>query len=136
MQTLVIGSSAKADIVLADPTVARQHAELVITDDGRYHLTDCGSDGGTWRAVARRQGEEVWERTRQSFVAPGQPLRFGSYRSSIAELLARRDLAPQGPARPGEGAGAGAPGGAAKESGLQGPVERDPRTGEIVRRRI
>ena len=77
MQSQVIGSSADADIVLADATVARQHAELVITDDGRYHLTDCGGDGGTWRAVAQRQGEEVWERTRQSFAAARQPLRFG-----------------------------------------------------------
>jgi hypothetical protein len=134
MRTFVIGRSPAADIVLADASVGRQHAELVITDDGRFHLTDCGGGDGTWRAVALRDGQEVWERTRQSFVAAGQPLRFGGYRTTVQELLARRR-----PGRPHQGAegshgGAGAAGTA--DPGLRGPVERDPRTGEIVRRRI
>jgi pSer/pThr/pTyr-binding forkhead associated (FHA) protein len=132
MRTFVIGRSPDADIVLADASVARQHAELVITDDGRFHLTDCGGGDGTWRAVAMRAGQEVWERTRQSFVATGQPLRFGSTRVTVQELLARRspDTREQAAAGP-AGGGAGA-----TEPGLRGPVERDPRTGEIVRRRI
>lgn len=128
MKTLVIGRSSDADIVLADSSAARQHAELVITDDGRYYLTDCDSDGGTWRAVAKRHGEEVWERTRQSFVAPAQPLRFGQYRATVEELLAMRPEETRSHAPHGAGAAA--------EPGLRGPVERDPRTGEIVRRRI
>jgi predicted component of type VI protein secretion system len=133
MRTFVIGRSPDADIVLADASVARQHAELVITDDGRFHLTDCGDGDGTWRAVAMRAGQEVWERTRQSFVAAGQPLRFGSTRVTVQELLARRspDTREQAASGPAGGGGAGA-----TEPGLRGPVERDPRTGEIVRRRI
>jgi predicted component of type VI protein secretion system len=132
MRTFVIGRSPDADIVLADDSVARQHAELVITDDGRFHLTDCGDGDGTWRAVATRAGQEVWERTRQSFVAAGQPLRFGSLRVTVQELLARREPSPRdqeaaGPAGSGGGAGSAEP-------GLRGPVERDPLTGEIVRR--
>jgi predicted component of type VI protein secretion system len=132
MRTFVIGRSPDADIVLADASVGRQHAELVITDDGRFHLTDCGGGDGTWRAVAVRAGQEVWERTRQSFVAAGQPLRFGSIRVTVQELLARREPSPRehgmaGPAGGGTGA---------TDPGLRGPVERDPRTGEIVRRRI
>ena len=131
MQTLIIGRSPDADIVLADESVARQHAELVITDDGRFHLTDCDSDGGTWRSLARRGGEDIWERTRQSFVAPSQPLRFGQHRATVRELLALRAPATESrAAAPGAGGGRGAPG------GLSGAVERDPRTGEIVRRRI
>lgn len=131
VQTLIIGRSADADIVLADESVARQHAELVITDDGRFHLTDCGSDGGTWRSLARRGGEDIWERTRQSFVAPSQPLRFGRHRATVRELLAMR-----APATEGRAAAAGTGGGRAGAGGLSGAVERDPRTGEIVRRRI
>jgi predicted component of type VI protein secretion system len=134
MRTFVIGRSPAADIVLADASVGRQHAELVITDDGRFHLTDCGGGDGTWRAVARRDGQEVWERTRQSFVAAGQPLRFGSYRTTVQELLARRPTGPRDHGVPGSAAGLGGAGSA--EPGLRGPVERDPRTGEIVRRRI
>ncbi len=129
MHTLVIGRSPDADIVVADSSVARQHAELVLTDDGRYHVTDCGGDGGTWRAVAMRHGEEIWERTRQSFVAPGQPLRLGQYRATVEELLAMRPQDVRGTQPAGAGGGTGEP-------GLRGPVERDPRTGEIVRRRI
>jgi predicted component of type VI protein secretion system len=133
MRTFVIGRSPDADIVLADASVGRQHAELVITGDGRFHLTDCGGGDGTWRAVAVRAGQEVWERTRQSFVAAGQPLRFGSIRVTVQELLARREPSPRehGMAGPAGGGGAGA-----TDPGLRGPVERDPRTGEIVRRRI
>ena len=132
MRTFVIGRSPDADIVLADASVGRQHAELVITDDGRFHLTDCGGGDGTWRAVAVRAGQEVWERTRQSFVAAGQPLRFGSIRVTVQELLARREPSPR------EHVIAVPAGGCAGETdpGLRGPVERDPRTGEIVRRRI
>lgn len=137
MRTLVIGRSPDADIVLADATVARRHAELVITDDGRYHLTDCGGDGGTWRAVARRDGAEVWERTRQSFVAARQPLRFGAYRATVEELLATRAPGQWTPGQRASGpAGTVGPAGSAVGDSLSGPVERDPRTGEIVRRRV
>ena len=135
MRTFVIGRSPDADIVLADASVGHCHAELVITDDGRFHLTDCGGGDGTWRAVALRGGQEVWERTRQSFVAAGQPLRFGSLRVTVQELLARREPSPRDQEAAGL-AGGGGNGGGTGEPGLRGPVERDPRTGEIVRRRI
>ena len=89
MRTFVIGRSPDADIVLADDSCARQHAELVITDDGRFHLTDCGGGEGTWRAIAMRDGDPVWERTRQSFVAAAQPLRFGRFRATVPERSKR-----------------------------------------------
>jgi len=34
VRTLVIGRSPFADVVVADPSVATHHAEIVITDDG------------------------------------------------------------------------------------------------------
>ena len=135
MRTFVIGRSPDADIVLADDSVGHRHAELVLTDDGRFHLTDCGGGDGTWRAVARQGGEEVWERTRQSFVTASQPLRFGGYRVTVQELLARRTPDPQAKGTVGASGGLGG-GGGSGEPALRGPVERDPRTGEIVRRRI
>ena len=135
MRTFVIGRSPDADIVLADASVERRHAELVITDDGRFHLTDCGGGDGTWRAVAVRAGQEVWERTRQSFVGSEQPLRFGTLRVSVQELLARREPSVR-EREPAGSSGGGTGGGGPGKPGLRGPVERDPRTGEIVRRRI
>ena len=71
-------------------------------------------------------------------VTHGLQSRFGSDRVTVQELLARRSPAPhdQGSAgSPGGGPGGGGAAGAG-EPGLRGPVERDPRTGEIVRRRI
>jgi hypothetical protein len=44
---LVIGRSSACQLVLADDTVSRRHAELR-TDDGRWLLRDLGSSNGTW----------------------------------------------------------------------------------------
>ncbi|MGI9491172.1 MAG: FHA domain-containing protein, partial [Geminicoccaceae bacterium] len=45
----MIGRSLYANITLVDASVAPHHAELVVTDDDRYYLTDCASASGTWR---------------------------------------------------------------------------------------
>ena len=47
-KTFVIGRSSFADIVIPDESVAPRHAEVVITADGRYYVTDCASTGGTF----------------------------------------------------------------------------------------
>ena len=132
MRTYVLGRSPHADIVLADPSVARRHAELVVTDDGRMFLTDCGSDNGSWFADGIDHGGEAppdWLPLRQSFVAPGQALRLGECHCNARQLL--------------ELAGAEASGNHGGEFGPRnelaemprGAVERDPHTGEIIRRR-
>lgn len=152
MRSYVIGRSPYADIVLPDPSVARRHAELVATDDGRFHLTDCDADGGTWRGLGGRgsdgaSGEPQWERLRQAFVAPETPLRFGEHRATLRELLGL--AAPAAPGAPGrwrweglagkgdEPAVASAEGGGRKGAAARprGKVERDPVTGEIVAKR-
>ena len=128
MKTLVIGRSPSADVVIADASLAPHHAELVLTDDGRCHLTDCVTDGGTWR----RSGADdaaPWEPVRQAFVQPDEPLRLGDHGCTARELVRRsRSVAASGPA------GGGAWDGGAPHR-VQGPVSRDPTTGEIVRRR-
>jgi pSer/pThr/pTyr-binding forkhead associated (FHA) protein len=43
----VIGRSSSCQLVLADDTVSRRHAELRI-EDGRWLLRDLGSSNGTW----------------------------------------------------------------------------------------
>jgi two-component system sensor histidine kinase UhpB len=40
MKTYLVGRSPYADIVIADPSVAEQHAEIVVTDDGRGFATE------------------------------------------------------------------------------------------------
>jgi hypothetical protein len=44
---LLIGRSSACQLVLADDTVSRRHAELR-AEDGRWLLRDLGSSNGTW----------------------------------------------------------------------------------------
>lgn len=133
MKTLVIGRSAYADIVLADASIALHHAELVVTDDGRYFLTDCAGETGTWRQKGQAEGGSGWVPLRQAFVSPDEPLRLGDHLCTAAELAGEsRGDRSAAPRSFGDGDGART-GGSVERSG--GRVERNPVTGEIVRRR-
>lgn len=125
----MIGRSPFADVVIADASLAPHHAELVVTEDGRLYLTDCATAGGSWRRATAEAGAG-WQPVRQAFVRPDEPLRLGDHACTAAELL----RAARG-GGPGEASGAmlGGPGSDGRR--LRGRVERDPVTGEIVRRR-
>ena len=131
MRTLVIGRSPHVDVVVVDDTVAKRHAEVVVTEDGGLYLTDCATRTGTWRLAGARGSDEVWEKVRQRFVGRDEPLRLGSYRCTLGELIGEA-LAKRPPGDQGDG-GDHRHGGAEHP---RGPVERDPRTGEIVRKRL
>lgn len=121
--TVVVGRSPDADVTLADPSLAPRHAEIVITSAGRLHITDCATPGGTWLD----DGAGNWRRIRQAFVRPDGRVRLGDH-VSLAADLARR------PSRLGGATGSGA--GPTQEPPRRGRIERDPATGEIVRRRF
>lgn len=131
-KTYVVGRSPYADIVLADDSIARRHAEIVVTADGRFHVTDCASGKGTWHAARNTEGEELWQPLRQGFVAADQPLRLGEQVTTVGTLLG--PLAESGQLENG---------GRWRREGSQdsddrpsGRVERDPVSGEIVQKRI
>jgi FHA domain len=126
LRTLVIGRSPFADIVVADASVAPHHAELVLTDDGRLHLTDCGSAGGTWR----QDSDGGWQSVRQAFMEGTEPVRLGDFRCTTTDLLRLAGERPAGATSALERAREGGP-----APRLRGRLQRDPRTGEIVRRR-
>ena len=89
-----IGRSPQADIRIAhnELSVSGQHAELVITQQGRFYLTDCGSTNGTF---VYRSG--TWQRLRQDYVQAVEPIRLGAFETSIAECLKNHpDLITQG----------------------------------------
>ncbi len=134
MRTLVIGRSTYADIVLADESVAPHHAELVVTDDGRFFLTDCASATGTWRRGGSSADDVGWTPVRQTFVRPGEPLRLGKHGCTAADLagVARLERPSTRPAFADEGPFQAGTGGSERP---RGRVERNPVTGEIVRRR-
>jgi hypothetical protein len=129
LRTLVIGRSPFADVVIADASLAPHHAELVVTDDGRLYLTDCATEGGSWRRAAGEPGDG-WQPVRQAFVRAEEPLRLGDHACTAAELLRAARGSGHGEAG---GTTVGGPGGDGWR--VRGRVERDPATGEIVRRR-
>jgi len=126
LRTLVIGRSPFADVVVADASVAPHHAELVLTGDDRLHLTDCGTEAGTWR---QGPGGD-WQAVRQAFVDRAEPLRLGDFRCTAADLLRLAGERAEAAAMEPDGF---------RERGsaqrLRGRLQRDPLTGEIVRRR-
>jgi pSer/pThr/pTyr-binding forkhead associated (FHA) protein len=64
---LVLGRSPDCQLVFADDTVSRRHAELRFTE-GRWMLRDLGSANGTWV-----NGRRVME----AEVAPGDEVQLG-----------------------------------------------------------
>ena len=132
MRTLVIGRSPFADIVIAEASVASHHAEMVVTGDERYYLTDCGAATGTWlKDPAGGSSEGEWQPVRQTFVSIDDTVRVGDHVVRVADMLsmARR---PEDSAEPGT-QGNGSEG--SRRGGFRGRIERDPATGEIIRRR-
>lgn len=88
----VIGRDAGCDLVLADESVSRRHAELLVFDDGMLFYTDCASRLGS---SLTRDG-----RTRplhQDVLMPGDRLMLGELALSSEELLGLvRQCGPRG----------------------------------------
>ena len=127
LPTYLVGRSARADIVLPDPTVSRLHAELVRSKDGKWFLTDRRSTGGTFLGYA----DGSWEPLRQDFVSPSDRLRLGAFECRVDDLL-RQLPGGQGGDGSGTSTGPGGEGVRASDDRIAGPVLRDPDTGEIV----
>ncbi len=78
-----VGRANTCDIVLADESVSRLHAELVLLADGKLLVTDCRSTQGT---VLLRVGGPPAP-VRQELVSPLDALRFGTVTLPVKELL-------------------------------------------------
>jgi len=77
-----IGRKSDNDIVVQDPTVSRRHAELVEIGRGSYELRDLGSSQGTH--VHDGKG---WDKIERQEIDAKTPIRFGNYKTTVAELL-------------------------------------------------
>ena len=78
-----IGRSPTCDIVLADDSVSRIHAELVFLEDGKLLVTDCRSTQGISLMPHGGQVRAI----RQELVSPLDTLRFGDVSMPVKELL-------------------------------------------------
>jgi hypothetical protein len=81
-----IGRADTNDIVLADPTVSREHAELVELGGGRFQVKDLGSTYG----VSIWQGEG-WQTVTEIELRHESQLRIGDYQTTVADLLRDTD---------------------------------------------
>jgi predicted component of type VI protein secretion system len=77
-----IGRSSKCDIVLADDTISRHHAELIFLHNGHLLLIDCHSQNKT-SIVENGQARRI----SQEFLSPTDMVQFGSIRIPVKELL-------------------------------------------------
>ena len=123
--TYKIGRSPQADIVLVDATISRLHAELVRGRDGTWYLTDRDSMGGTF---LWNEGE--WNSIRQSFVRLGDRLKFGEYECGLDTLL--HQISHGGGNSNESLAGESGTGSSIRDDRPQGPVRRDPVTGDLI----
>lgn len=87
MKRFRIGRAESNEIVVNDPSVSREHAELVKVDRGIFLLRDLGSTYGT----SARHGSD-WHLVTAENVGYGTPIRIGEYETTVAALL--RDLDP------------------------------------------
>ncbi len=83
-----VGRAPTCDIVLADESVSRVHAELAFLADGKLLVTDCHSTQGT--VLLRVGGAQI--PVRQELVTPLDSLRFGTVTLPVKELLRAIDL--------------------------------------------
>ena len=85
-RSYTVGRSSKADIVLpgVDASVSGVHAELVVSTEGRYFLSDAGSSNGTYV----RDGES-WSPLRQAFIEAETEVRLGNQKLVGKDLIAK-----------------------------------------------
>ncbi len=86
MRQYRIGRADTNDIVLADATVSREHAELTELGGGRFRIKDLGSAYGTSVRPA-----EAWEKVTESELRHDTALRLGEYETTVAEMLRDSD---------------------------------------------
>lgn len=80
--SFTIGRAGTQDIILDAPTVSREHAQLVIGNEGLLLLIDCGSTHGTF---LERGGRSI--PVGQEFISPTDTIRFGEHSLPAREIL-------------------------------------------------
>jgi predicted component of type VI protein secretion system len=117
MKTYRVGRSQRNDIMVpeTEKTVSGAHLELIQDEEGRYYVVDRKSTNGTYR-----KQEERWMRIKQAYVSLDEPLLLGRYQTTVRQLLTMRTELPTVKNQP---------------ESHNGPVERNPETGEIISRK-
>lgn len=123
MKSYLIGRKKDCDIVLNDPSVSRQHAELVMSSGAQIVLIDRESKFGTFLFA---KSKKEWQRITTMRVNLDDRIKLGRFETAVKDLVAKL---PRG-AAPAAAEPASSP-----SFDARSPVERNPETGEIVSRR-
>ncbi|EXJ09082.1 MULTISPECIES: FHA domain-containing protein [Nitrincola] len=97
MKRVLIGTGANCDYKIVDKTVSRQHAELMIKDDGTCLIIDRVSMNGTFVCDHSGQSRSGWRRITQETVSTNEIVLLGTYKLSIAQVVAslQKDVKPK-----------------------------------------
>jgi hypothetical protein len=91
-----IGRERNCDVLIADESVSRVHAEIWLAEDGALMMADRGSSNGT---VLMRAGQP--HTLQNEVVLPGDQVKFGAVTLTVTELVDAIDLKYPGALRPG-----------------------------------
>ena len=125
LKAIRISRGDRVDVSINDPSVSRLHAELVVCESNRFYLSDCGSTGGTF--VGRDGG---WVPIKQEYVEAGESILLGHFPTTASQLVALAGEA--GESGPKDGSGKGGRKPIPQDALPEGPVKRDPETGDII----
>lgn len=82
MYRFSIGRDESCDVVLQGASVSRQHAYLILRDDGSIQFEDADSTNGSYLLEG---GEPV--RINSTYLQPDACLRLGRARVSLADIM-------------------------------------------------
>src|SRR5690242_15107430 len=83
LRKFTVGRDRKCDVAIADDSVSRLHAEVIVTSDGKLSVTDRGSSNGTYLIRAGKK-QRVTEQT----LIHSDALVFGTVEIQVKDLLA------------------------------------------------
>ena len=82
-KSFTIGRGRQCDVVFADDSVSRQHAQINFLKDGTILLVDCHSTHGTWLVDNHGRAQKV----SQESVTPMDKVKFGHCELSVKEII-------------------------------------------------
>ena len=113
MNTYRVGRGESADIIVADPSVSRDHADLIEAEGGGYYLIDRDSSNGSFQMK-----DGGWVKLSKGYVTADEPIKLGSFETTVSGLLAGSPAKPS-PKPPVKGRNSD------HAADIAGPVERD-----------
>ncbi len=135
MKSFLLGRGLECDVVLTDPSVSRRHAEFVVKSEREFLLRDSESTYGTFVL----SGQD-WKQITVAPVAIDDQIRLGSYTTTVRAIMSAvieklRASAPAEPKPPPKTVTPPLPKEPVREPAKRPALERDPETGEIIKRK-